>query len=118
MRGLALRVVALQQNLAKHMQIAAEYPQPHVTTKAKVAVIATTIQTIAQLQRADGGFDAGVMLTRSSKLNRCCLLLPLALFVAGRRQAGMLKDLGQHFLVLRRMKTAIKGSRLAFTAKT
>ena len=59
----------------------------------------------------------GMTLTRSPKLDRCRLLLPLTLTATGRRHARVLKDLGQLLLVLGRMKSAIKGSILDFPAK-
>ncbi len=109
-RRLASCVLAGDQEFAEHVKIAPQHGKLNVSRKTWLRPVATTLQPVACLQRADCRFDARMPLSRLTKLNGRLPCLLLCLMAPGHGQTRVGNDLGQLALVFRRMKTAVEGS--------
>ena len=62
-------MLSSQKQLAKNEKVASQHTQADVTGISDLAMISAPDQPVAGLQRADCGFNAGVLLSRLSKLD-------------------------------------------------
>src|SRR5664280_239566 len=118
LRRLAVRVLPRQQDLAQHMEVAAQNGQLDIAAESSFTAITTTCQSVAGLQGVDGRFDSRMPLPRLTELNRGFRFLLLGLAGPRHRHARMGHDLGQLPLVFRRMEAAVKGSPADASAQT
>ena len=56
-------MLSSEKQLAKDQKVASQDAQADVTGISDLAMIAAPVQSVAGLQRADRGFDAGVLLS-------------------------------------------------------
>ena len=99
-RGCVL-IFAGDQHSTERVQVAAEDGQLKVTFATDLRTIATALQCITALQRADGRFDARVILLSGQKLFIGLRLLNDRLLRAGLRQTQRFDLFGKLCLVLR-----------------
>src|SRR6266446_491197 len=104
----ALRILTRDQQLSQDLKIPTKDPQPHVPTVAAEGLISAPIQTIARLQCANCRLDPRVTSPCLTEFHSGLLLLTLGLNVACLGQAGLLYQLHQLALILRRMKAPIE----------
>jgi len=107
-RCFTVRRLTRDQDLPKNVKIASQDPQPHISDEPALRPIAATRQTVARLQRADGGLDSRMPLPRLVERHaRLCILLRC---LPGTRlgQARSVDNAGQFFLVLWGVKASIK----------
>jgi hypothetical protein len=105
---LALRCLAGDQQLAQHVKIATQYPQPHVPAVAPERPVPAPLQAVARLQRADRRLDPRMTTPRTSEFHGRLTLLTLGLDMALDRQARLPHQLGQLALVLGAVEPAIE----------
>jgi hypothetical protein len=67
--GRGVGVAARDQQFAQHVQVATEHRQAKISRQPQLAVIATTLQSVSRLQRADRRLDARVTLPRTMELH-------------------------------------------------
>src|SRR5208283_3804919 len=97
-----------QHRLTQHLQIPTQHCQANVTRQTTLTVIATTLQTVARLQRMNRGFDPPVPLPPLPKPRRRRRLLFRRLLGAPLRHTRLHYHLGHLLLILRRVKTPVE----------
>ena len=106
---LAVRGFAGDQQFAQHVKIPAQDAQTDIAFKSSLRPVAAAFQAVAGLQRANRRFDSRVRLPCLAELDAGRLLLLGGLMGSGHRQARMLDDRGQLFLVFGAVKAPIGG---------
>ena len=106
--GLAIRLVAGDEQLAQSLEIAPQDAQGYVTLVAAHAAVPATLLAVAGLERAERRFHARMILSCLAKCHgpRLVLVTPLMLSFGG--DAGRTNNVRQVFLILRCMKTPVE----------
>src|SRR6056297_553564 len=105
-----------KQQLAKRMQIAAQYCQAEVAFKANLTTVTTTLQSVAALHRPDRRLNPTMVQTRLVKLHSLFLQTLGILTRMTRQHTNVLDDLAERHFVFITVKTPVKRRCLNFTA--